>query len=213
MILHLPEVDLPVRFLPSSNSGETFIASTHSGTHDLKQRWIREKAVKEAGFPPPLVQECTVNLELMDDWPRLLVALGCKLIGESDSPLGDGVTDAFIVDEDEVLAMGAERTDTSQIVMTLFSAPIKLHIFMQQTSVVHLPGMYISSTQHPAYIRLHLLGTLLSAIRNNTFREPGEGFLVASMRILEDCWAKIEVQRGSEINHSELSNIIGSRTT
>lgn len=153
---------------------------------------MEDKAVKEAGFPALLVKECTDDPSLVENWEALIIVLGRKLIG-IDSPSPDDNWTSFVIDEDEVEAMGAEYVDHSQIIMTLFSAPVKLHILVPTSSNVSTPGMYITSAECPAYIRLHLLATLLTAIRNNTFKEQGEGFLVAAMRLLEGSWADIEV--------------------
>ena len=44
LVLHIPEVDLPPRFLPEMNSSNPFITSMHSGQEDIKKRWIEERA-------------------------------------------------------------------------------------------------------------------------------------------------------------------------
>ena len=67
LVLHVPECDLPLRFLPTANSSNPFISSAHSGTEDLKRRWMEEKAVKEGGWPAHVVRECMVELASLDD--------------------------------------------------------------------------------------------------------------------------------------------------
>ena len=61
LVLNVPECDLPQRFLPSTNSSNPFITSAHSGSDDLKRRWIEDRAVKEAGWPAHVVKDSTMN--------------------------------------------------------------------------------------------------------------------------------------------------------
>ncbi|KAG5636596.1 hypothetical protein H0H81_007536 [Sphagnurus paluster] len=196
LVLHIPECDLPRRFLPTTNSSNPFITSAHSGTENLKQRWVNDKAVKEAGWPAHTVKEYTDNPKLLQNWDLLLVALGKRLIGEEwidgSEASPDGVFDIQI---DEVEAMGASVVDPTELVIPLFSAPIQIHILTSPEKVYPRPSfapMYITSTSTPAYVRLHLLSSLLLAMRSDNFLEPEEGFCMAVMRILEAEWAKIE---------------------
>lgn len=193
LILNVPECDLPQRFLPSINSSDPFIISAHSGTDDLKKRWIEDKAVKEAGWPVHVVKDCTANSKLLT-WDSLLVALGKRLIGE-DSSVKVANSDPYIINTDEVDALGASFVDSTQLVISLFSAPIQIHILV--SSLEHYPRssyapMYITSTTAPPYIRLHLLSRILLAMKSNSFMEPDEGFCMAVMRCLEAEWAIIE---------------------
>lgn len=196
LVLHLPECDLPERFLPSNNSSNPFITSVHSGTDDLKKRWVEDKAIKEAGWPAHVVKQCTSDRRLLENWGLLIVALGRKLIGEdSDAIFTHGSSTKINIDQEEVDALGAYYIDPLQLVMPLFSAPVKLHILVSpDKSYPHAehPPMYITSSSVPAYVRLHLLSQLLRAIGTDRFVEPGEGFCMAAMRFLEEQWAIIE---------------------
>jgi len=193
LTLNVPECDLPQRFLPSINSSDPFITSTHSGTDDLKRRWIEDKAIKEAGWPVHIVKDCTGNSNVLA-WDRLLVALGKRLIGED--LLEDAVNlDPYYINTDEVEALGASFVDRTQLIIPLFSAPVQIHILV--CSVEHYPRssyapMYITSTTAPPYIRLHLLSRVLIAIKSESFMGPDEGFCMAVMRCLEGEWAEIE---------------------
>jgi ATP-dependent RNA helicase DHX57 len=195
LILNVPECDLPERFLPSINSSNPFITSAHSGTDDLKTRWTEDKAVREAGWPAHVVKDCIVNSNL-PTWDRLLVALGKKLIGEDFSEEVDvDNSDPYNIDRDEVEALGASFTDSTQLVIPLFSAPIQIHILVSSAERYPRPGyapMYIVATTAPPYIRLHLLSRILLAMKLNSFVEPDEGFCMAVMRCLEGEWANIE---------------------
>jgi hypothetical protein len=196
LVLNVPECDLPERFLPSNNSSNPFITSAHSGTDDLKKRWIEDKAIKEAGWPAHVVKQCTSDQRLLESWELLIAALGRILIGEDPHAHSTpGHSTNFNIDNEEVEALGAQYIDPSQLVMPLFSAPIKLHILISPNeSYPHTgyPPMYITSTSVPAYIRLHLLSQLLLAIQAGGFVEPGEGFCMAAMQLLEERWANIE---------------------
>jgi hypothetical protein len=193
LVLNIPECDLPQRFLPSTNSSNPFITSAHSGTDDLKRRWIEDRAVKEAGWPAHVVKDCTFNSNLLA-WDRLLVALGKRLIGE-DFLVAVANSDPYIINTDEVEALGASFVDPTQLVIPLFSAPIQIHILVSSVEQYPQPTyapMYITSTTAPPYIRLYLLSRILIAMKSSSFMEPDEGFCMAVMRCLEGEWAIIE---------------------
>ena len=198
LILDLPECDLPQRFLPSSNSSNPFIASVHSGTDDLKRRWVEDKAVKEAGWPAHAVKACTTNPELLENWDLLTMALIKWLVGEDRNDRSESVSDdsiPFELDLDELEALGISFSEPEQLLMPLFSAPILVHILRSSDKGYPRPGfspMYMTSASVPPYIRLHLLSRISVALRSDDFIEPGEGFCMAVMRFLEGEWAKIE---------------------
>ena len=208
LVLHIPECDLPTRFFPSNNSSNPFITSTHSATDDLKKRWIEDKAIKEAGWPAHVVRRCTADRRLLESWELLIYALGKRLIGEDVESLfsaNTGSASAIGIDHDEIDGLGARYVDSgkSQLVMPLFSAPVELHILIFPDNAypmtVH-PPVYITSNSVPAYLRLHLLSCLLVSMQSDAFMEPGEGFCMAAMRILEDKWANIEMNGPPDIS-------------
>jgi ATP-dependent RNA helicase DHX57 len=199
LILSIPECDLPQRFLPSINSSNPFITSAHSGEDDLKRRWTEDKAVKEAGWPAHAIKLLTSNPKIVDQWDLLIVSLGRRLIGEDWTDQPDSPADIeqkpYQINVDEVEALGAHFIDATQLVMPLFSAPIQVHMIVSANQGYPRHGyapMYITSTTAPAYVRLHLLSQVLVAMRSEEFIEPGEGFCMAVMRVLEEEWAKIE---------------------
>jgi len=198
LILHLPECDLPQRFLPSTNSSNPFITSVHLGTDDLKRRWVEDKAVKEAGWPAHAVKTCTANPELLENWDLLTMALTKWLVGEDNNERSGSVTDdsiPFELDLDELEALGISFSEPEQLLMPLFSAPILVHILRSSDKRYPRPGfspMYMTSASVPPYIRLHLLSRISVALKSGDFIEPGEGFCMAVMRFFEGEWAKIE---------------------
>ncbi|KAJ7170133.1 P-loop containing nucleoside triphosphate hydrolase protein [Mycena filopes] len=194
LILHVPECDLPQRFLPSANTSNSFVVSTHSGTDDLKRRWIEDKAAKEAGWPIHVVKACVdADPSLVENWDLLIVSLGRRLIG-LEEPATPAEAEPYQIDQDEIAALGASMED-STMVMPLFSAPVQLHVLVSSEKAFPRPGyapMFLTSTTVPAYVRLHLISQLLMEMEGEEFIEPGEGFLIAAMRVLEATWAGIE---------------------
>ncbi|KAH9486308.1 Putative DEAH-box ATP-dependent helicase [Psilocybe cubensis] len=196
LVLHLPECDLPQRFLPSNNASNPFITSAHSGQDDLKKRWIEEKAVKEAGWPLNAVNECTkVNPELIFKWDSLMVALGRKLVGSPIIASNADESAPYSIEVEEYEALGAHLEEEGHLILPLFSAPIVVHILFSETEKYPRPGyipIYITSATAPAYIRLHLLSKFLKAMESRSELEHGEGFFMTVMRIIEEAWADIE---------------------
>ncbi|KAJ6520085.1 P-loop containing nucleoside triphosphate hydrolase protein [Mycena sanguinolenta] len=194
LVLHVPECDLPRRFMPTANSSNSFVVSTHSGADDLKRRWIEDKAAKEAGWPTHVVKACVeADPSLVENWDLLLVTLGRKLIGV-EGTVTSTAAEAYQIDPDEIEAMGASFED-STLVMPLFSAPVELHIIVSPEKGYprrgHVP-MFLTSTSIAAYVRLHILSQLLLEMEGEDFIQPGEGICMASMRVLEAAWAVVE---------------------
>lgn len=196
LILHVPECDLPQRFLPTNNSSNPFIMSAHAGEHDLQRRWMEEKAIKECGWPLHVVKECMSDPVLSGDWRSLVSALNRRLLGEEsaeDTILPDATEH---VDLEEVEALAGHIIDLQQFVIPLPVAPMILNVIASPNHEVPTKGtpapMYITSSSVPAYVRLHLLSKLLLAFKAETLFEEGESFVMASMRLLEEEWAVIE---------------------
>ena len=206
LVLHVPECDLPQRFLPTKNSSNPFITSLHSGSDDLKRRWIEEKATKEAGYPANVVKECMTDTKSSDDGASLIASLGKRLLGEDDS-FSEFSPDCipYDIEPTELEAYDATFVTKSELVMPLFSAPIQVHIFVSTDSQLAYPRpdfipVYLSSETVPAYVRLHLLSRLLQGAKSDTFLESGEGFCLAVMRLLEDEWEKMESEGRPDIS-------------
>lgn len=211
LILHIPECDLPERFLPSTNSSNPFITSAHSGEDDLKRRWVEDKAVKEAGWPLQAVKECTANPKYLERWDLLMATLGRKLIGLQLLDWDANPDELpYPIDSEEYEALGAHIEEPGHLVIPLFSAPIQIHILFSESEKIPRPRyfpIYITSTTAPAYIRLHLLSRLLLAMELKPDLEFGEGFCMTVMRLVEEAWAEIE-DNGPPNIVSVLKNII-----
>lgn len=196
LILHVPECDLPQRFLPSINSSNAFVTSAHAGTDDLQRRWMEDKAVKECGWPLHVVKECMSESVLTNDWGSLVAALNRRLLG------GESADDTVIpdatehVDLEEVEALAGQITDVGQLIIPMPVAPIILNAIMSPNHGLATrgvpPPMYITSNSVPAYVRLHLLSKSLLAFKDDTLIEEGESFLMATVRLLEEEWALVE---------------------
>ncbi|KAH9996047.1 P-loop containing nucleoside triphosphate hydrolase protein [Russula vinacea] len=195
LVLHIPEVDLPQRFLPENNSSNPFVTSIHEGQEDIKKRWIEERAIKQAGWPAHIVRECTAESRLLEEWALLVASLNRRLVGEpwldvvmqpDDSDAEEHIT------EDEIESMGATYADdhTFTLVMPLFLAPIQLNFVIppgySYNRSSRPPPMYITSPSVPAYVRLHLLTKLLHAFNRS--------ICVSAMEVLEEHWALLEDQ-------------------
>ncbi|KAF5368409.1 hypothetical protein D9758_002162 [Tetrapyrgos nigripes] len=197
LILHVPECDLPQRFLPSNNASNPFVTSVHSGNDDLKRRWIEERAVKVAGWPPHIVKQCTEDPRLVDDWDLLVAVLCKRLLGDEVEEVFTSASpqDSFVIKANDVEALGGHFEDAGHCVLPLFSAPIALHILLSAEGLYpnrSKSPMYLTSTSVPAYIRLHLLSSLLQALQNPEFVDSPEGFLMAAMQCIEENWAEVE---------------------
>lgn len=211
LVLHLPECDLPERFFPGNNSSDPFIVSGHSGSDDLAKRWVEEKIIKEAGFPAHTVKQCTADRQYsLTNMDLLVASLDHRLLGEDagaqanpDDIMLVNVVDGLRSNEDEVEALGAHFVDANHISMPLFSAPVELHILLPSCSnhsFHSYPPVYITSKSVPPYMRLHLLAQLLQEMKQDGFIEPGEGLLMATMRVLEEQWARVQSNGSPDVS-------------
>lgn len=208
LVLHVPECDLPQRFLPSANSSNSFVTSAHGGGDDIKKRWVEERAVKEAGWPVKAVRECLMDSRLVEDWALLTAALNKRLLGDDwtavfDRDLSSDVTD--LITQDDIESIGASYAEDSvTLVMPMFAAPLQLNFVIPPSFPynisTHPPPMYITSTSMPAYVRLHLLAHLLNAFKNGTILQLGLGLCLGTMQIVEEQWGTIEDQGFPDIS-------------
>ncbi|PBL00719.1 P-loop containing nucleoside triphosphate hydrolase protein [Armillaria gallica] len=192
LVLHVPECDLPERFLPEVNSSNSFITSVHVGTDNLKTRWVIEKATKEAGWPIHVVRECLSDSRLTDSWVLLVATLCQRLIGEDVTCLFDESSSLlpYEIDLKDVEGLGG-HVEEHQLILPLFTAPIQLHILYSAKDFPRrgYTPMYLTSSKVPAYVRLHMLSQLL---RSDELLDAGGGFCITALSILDGEWAEIE---------------------
>ena len=194
LVLHIPECDLPERFLPTNNLSNPFVTAVHSGLSDIKRRWVEDKATKEGGWPASVVRECTKNEECIEKWDQLLVLLGQKLLGHEIDTLSEE-TIPYEVKEDEFEAFGGQVVEPGHLVIQLFSTPIAVHALFSTEGSYPRPGhipIYLTSSTIPAYIRLYLVSRFLEIMAQRPTLDDQEGFCTALMRIFEGEWAIIE---------------------
>ncbi|KIP11667.1 hypothetical protein PHLGIDRAFT_27719 [Phlebiopsis gigantea 11061_1 CR5-6] len=196
LMLHLPECDLPDRFLPSVNSSNPFVSSVHSGTDDLKTRWLEERAVKECGWPAHVVKQCLTEKRLAENWGLLQQALNRILVGRPEDVTAEP-PELEPIDDGELEAYEAQFIDKTHIVIPLPIAPLQLHvILLSEDHVLPLrgqpPPMYLTSTTVASYVRLHILSQLLSAFQDDLLIDSGETVIMAAVRFLEESWVDIE---------------------
>jgi hypothetical protein len=118
------------------------------------------------------------------------------LIGRQiNSVIADDAVSPYQIEVDEYEALGAQLEEPGHLVLPLFSAPITVHILFSDTGHYPRPGylpIFITSTTIPAYVRLHLLSRFLLEMESKLDLDPGEGFCMTLMRIMEGEWAIIE---------------------
>jgi len=202
LVLHIPECDLPQRFLPDNNSSNPFITGAHhdSGSDDLKKRWIEERAIKDAGWPAPVVHECMAEPSLAENLALLIEALNKRLVGEDwrsvlDTPSLEAREDDAI-DQDEVEYLGGTVAEDSTVTLPLLVAPIQLHFVVPSDCVYNKttrpPPMYITSSSLPAYVRLHFLSELLDAFKEGFFDGTADSICVCAMQLLVERFGEFE---------------------
>jgi ATP-dependent RNA helicase DHX57 len=216
LLLHIPECDMPSRFLPVNNSSNSFISTAYSGNSDVKKRWLEDRAAKEAGWPIHVVQEITSDSDILPDWPLLLVRLGNRLLGLRDKESQDQPLQPFTFDEDEILALGATRIDDGHYALPALVAPLTLHLFTDTSRQYPRPfysPMFITSTQVPPYIRLHILSCILSVVNRIPLSEELEGsFALTLITVMDEEWARLEDDGPPDIS-IVMANMLPERKT
>lgn len=210
LLMTTNEAELPKAFIEgkSKASSSGFVSSLYSGStnESLETRWIRERAVKEAGWPEQVVRAC---MEYAEGWDALLEALGRKLIGLDPIPVNpdDAVTeerDLARADEIEavqsVFANATYSEKDQELVVQVPDTPLTLHLIYSPShpypSGTRPPPMYLTSLKTPPYVRLYLLSSLLLSMHNSeavdslfSVLESGSGVAFAAVEFLGDAWA------------------------
>ncbi|TDL28076.1 P-loop containing nucleoside triphosphate hydrolase protein [Rickenella mellea] len=213
LMLHLPECDLPQRFLPANNSSVPFVSSTHAGSEDIGRRWLEERAIKECGWPSVTVKAITTRSEFEGGWVSLIEELNFRLIGQDFQDLPrDGaarliecVMDSRNQEEIEAVRsvyIDAEFVESSEeLIIPLCDTPMRLHVLMSKSHGYPnvLPPMFITSAVVPAYVRLHCLSKCLEQLQDRV--GAGEGVCFAAAQFIEEQWLTLEKQGPPDISH------------
>jgi hypothetical protein len=177
---------------------------------------VEDKAVKVAGWPIHVVQEFTNDGDILNDWPLLLVKLGNRLLGISDKESQDQPLQSFAFDEDEILSLGAARIDDGHYALPALVAPLTLHFFTDTPKQYPRPfysPMFITSTQVPPYIRLHILSRILSVVNRISLSEEPEGsFALTLISVMDEEWARLEDDGPPDLS-AVMANMLPERKT
>jgi ATP-dependent RNA helicase DHX57 len=201
LLLYTPETDLPKSFKVATST--PFVSSVHSGRESLAQRWVEERAVKEAGYPRRSVKEAfkhvgEKNLE------SVFEALACKLIGlpirndlghvSFDQDARDVAREGEIEAVQAVYPNAVFAEDTFTLSIPLAPAPATMHFLYPSThpypESTCLPPFYISSDTLPAYMRLHLTSKVAGGIE----RFESEGCCFNAIELANNSWEQLEEQ-------------------
>ena len=125
-----------------------------------------------------------------------MVALGKRLIGQHiDETSSANGSVAYLIEEEEYVALGARLEEADHLILPLFSAPIDVHILFSTGECYPRPGyfpIFVTSSTVPAYIRLHLLAKFLLTLELQGGLLADEGFCMTVMRVFEAEWALVE---------------------
>ncbi|KAG8836392.1 hypothetical protein FRC17_003302 [Serendipita sp. 399] len=178
LLLHAPEADLPKQFIPQKSSSGSFISSAHAGGESLEQRWLEDRAIKQAGYPRLVVKE-TLN----------------ALHGQIDT-----------VDtnrQEEIEAIQAIFPDASfdgkllTLVIPLDPPTTSLNIIYPPSHPYplssRLPPYYISSSTLPGYQRLHLVACITREIAPLGQKQEGESICFNAIEVANNAIRDLEV--------------------
>lgn len=201
LLLYTPEFDLPKSFASSTISSAPFVSSVHSGQESLQQRWIEDRAVKEAGYPRRAVKEALKQLE--DQLDAAFEFLVSKLAGLSirdfksasfDRDARDAAREAEI---EAILSVYPNATFNAEIAtlsVPLAPSPAIIHFIYLSNhpypETTCLPTFYISSDSLPAYVRLHITSRVAQSIE----RYEGEGCCFNAIEAANNIWQDLEEQ-------------------
>lgn len=201
-MLHVPEADLPARFLPENNSSQGFVSSAHAGAEDILRRWAEERATREAGYPRLAVKAASEQVD--ERWDLILELLSAQLTGVNPPDLSMDV-DIEIRDmsrQGELEAVQAVYPDaafndkTGVLSIPLPTAPAFFNIIYSldhpYPEGVRVPPLYITSSTMAPYVRLYLISELIKQIAPEGIREAGDNICFTAVDLLDHVWQQIE---------------------
>lgn len=202
LLLHVPEADLPARFLPENNSSQGFVSSAHAGAEDILRRWAEERATREAGYPRLAVNAASEKVD--GKWDLILELLSAQLTGFGPPNLSmDFDTEIRNMSRqgelEAVQAVYPETTfndKTGVLSIPLPTAPAFLNIIFSSDHSypegVRVPPLYVTSSTIAPYVRLYLTAELVKQIAPQGMREAGEMICFTSVDFLDRVWQQIE---------------------
>jgi ATP-dependent RNA helicase DHX57 len=201
-LLHVPEADLPTRFLPENNSSQAFVSSAHAGAENILQRWAEERATREAAYPRLAVK--TASEQVDGRWDLILELLSAKMTGVDPPNLSMDV-DIEMRDmsrQGELEAVQAVYPDatfsdkTCILSIPLPTAPASLNIIYSPDHPypegARVPPLYITSSTMAPYVRLYLVSELVKQIAPKGIREAGDNICFTAVDLLDHAWQQIE---------------------
>ena len=201
-MLHIPESDLPARFLPENNSSKAFISSAHAGAEDILQRWAEERATREAGYPRLPVKAASEQVD--GSWDLILEVLASQLTGFDPPNLSMDV-DIETRDmsrQEELEAVQAVYPDatfndkTGVLSIPLPTVPAFLNVIYSPDHPypegARVPPLYVTSSTMAPYVRLYLISELVKQIAPEGTREAGDSICFTTVDLLDQIWQQIE---------------------
>lgn len=202
LLLHVPEADLPARFLPENNSSQAFVSSAHAGAEDILQRWAEERAIREAGYPRLAVK--AISEQVDGRWDLILELLSAQLTGFDPPNLSMDIDIEMrdMTRQGELEAIQAVYPDatfngkTGVLSIPLPTAPACLNIIYSldhpYPEGVRVPPLYITSSTMAPYVRLYLISELVRLIAPEGVREAGDSICFTAVDFLDQVWQQIE---------------------
>ena len=214
LLLHTPEADLPLKFKPSATSSSAFVSSAHAGQENLQQRWMEDRAVKDAGYPRMATKEAFEQIH--GDLSTVFEVLLRRLLGLPPAEVASELFDQEARDagrEGELEAVqsvypnASFDSGTSILSVPLTMAPATLNIIYATEhpypESTRFPPYYVTSATLPPYIRLHLTAEIARAVSPNGERFEGEGICFNAIEAAEAAWNTIE-----ENGHPKLEDVL-----
>jgi hypothetical protein len=202
LLLHTAESDLPPHFNPSNVSSSGFVSSAHVGEESIQQRWMEDRAVKDAGYPRMATKEAFGHV--MGSFSTVFEVLLRRLLGLPHLEFGleafdQGARDASREGELEavqsVFPTATFDSGTSILSVPLVTAPATFNLIYAAhhpyPESTRLPPYYITSASLPPYVRLHLTAAIALAISPNGARFEGEGICFNAIEAAETAWGLI----------------------
>ncbi|CCA73631.1 related to helicases [Serendipita indica DSM 11827] len=202
LLLHTPESELPKQFQPSKKSSNPFVSSAHAGGESLQRRWMEDRAVKEAGYPRLIVneciEECPDNLDLVFELltHRLLGLSNPSFVDEYDRELCKAARNEELEAIQSVYPDVTFNEALSILTIPIEGTPATLNIIYSAHHPYPLgsriPPFYVTSDTLPAYLRLYFVMRIAETLFPNGQRVEDEGICFNGVEAALVAWSEIE---------------------